>query len=324
MASLTFTVKYPRGFLDKGKTISQGVRVNNYTNKDIERFGCSKKNVLPLNIPETSITLPLEKLILTFNNIIKTYKLNPDTYLALNNISDILTDEESVLKYALIKLNGTHGRCIIIDNSDPSTSISFPIVKYNPVLKETKTHLLILFNRFLNYKDKNKEDIIMYEGHHLFIHLYAIIIDSFHSTNPDVQIKKDCTNTFSMITLLELLLNKKHKNILNFYINNIALPISEIDENINHDDIANDDSGDDDEWDKEDFDPLKNIITLPIIPPIIPSVIIPSNTIIKSIIEDYNKTDTKNEDKINDKIEDKINDKINKITDDIPDDWDSI
>ena len=66
-----------------------------------------------------------------------------------------------------------------------------------------------------------------------------------------------------MITLLELLLNKKHKNILNFYINNIALPISEIDEKINHDDIANDDSGEDDEWDKEDFDPLKNIITLP-------------------------------------------------------------
>ena len=303
----TFTVKYPRGFLDKGKTIAHGVRVNNYTNKEIERYGCSTNNVLPSNIQETSITLSLETLISTFNTIIKTYKLNPDTYLALNTISDILTNEESVLKYALVKLNGTHGRCVIIENSK---STVHPIITYNPILKETKTHLLILFNRFLNYKDKNKEDIIMYEGHYLFIHLFSIIIDSFHFPNPDVQIKKNCTNTFSMITLLELLLNKKHKHILNFYINDIPLPLLEINEKLNNGDNGdNGDSGEDDEWDKEDFDPFNNTLTLP---PLI-SPLISSTKSIKSVIEDYNKTDNT--------IEAKIEDTIN---DDIPDDWDSI
>lgn len=314
MSPPTFTVKYPRGFSDKGKTIAQGVRVNNYTNNEVERYGC--KCVIPSIFKETSITLSLETLISTFNNIINKYKLNPDTYLTINRISEILAneEEESIIKYVLVKLNGTHGRCISVKNSDPSTSISFPIISYNPILKETKQHLLILFNRFLNYKDKNKEDIIIYEEQPLFIHLYAIIIDSFHFPNPDVQIKKDCTDTFAMITLLELLLNKKHKNIINFYINNIPLPLSELEVKINNDennDVNNDVSGEDDEWDKEDFEPLKHSLPTSSIP--LPEKIIDSNT--------YD-----NESKINlldnnDKYNEN-NEKTNE-TDEIPDNWDT-
>lgn len=311
MAPPTFTVNYPRGFPDKCKSIGSGVRVNNYTNNEVERYGRNNYSI-PSTVSETSITLPLETLISTFNIIINKYKLNPDTYLALNKISEILTTEESVVKYALVKLNGTQGRSLIIINNDPSASISYPTITYNPNLKDTKKYLLTLFNRFLNYKDKNKEDIVMYEGQPLFIHLFAIIIDSFHFPNPEVLIKKDCTDTFAMITLLELLLNKKHKNILNFHINNIPLPKVEVDETLN-----NDDNSEDDDWDREDFEPFKYSQLSSVLPPLIPSVIpsvIPSITIIKPIIEDYNYT----------KINNISNPIPNKITDDIPDDWDSL
>ena len=312
----TFTVKYPRGFADKGKTISQGVRVNNYTNNEVERYGC--KFVIPSIFKETSITLPLETLISTFNNIINKYKLNPDTYLTLNSISKILTNEESVVKYALVKLNGTNGRCVSIKNSDPSTSISYPIISYNPILKETKQYLLILFNRFINYKDKNKEDIIIYEEQPLFIHLFTIIIDSFHFPNPDVQIKKDCTDTFAMITLLELLVNKKHKNIINFYINNIPLPLSELEVKINDDEnnyVNNDDSGEDNEWDNEDFELLKHSLPSSSIP--LPKKIIDSNT----YDNEYKINLLDNNDKYNEKTNE--TNETNE-TDEIPDNWDTL
>lgn len=312
MSPPIFTVNYPKGFLDKPNTASSGVRIRNYTNRDLELYGGNI--VMSSIVKETSITLPLDTLISTFNTIINTYKLNPDTYLGLNNISDILTNEDSVVKYALVKLNGTQGRCIAVKNSDPSTSMSFPFVTYNPILKEAKKHLLILFNRFLICKDKNKEDIIMYEGRPLFIHLFAIIIDSFHFPNPEILIKKDCTDTFSMITLLELLLNKKHKHILNFYINAIPLPKIDMDIKLtgkSRDNKHNEDSEDDD-WDTEEFIPrMQHHTPLPIESQSIPSLIIPS-TIIDPIIEDNHKTN------------DIPSDIPDKITSDIPDEWDSL
>jgi hypothetical protein len=246
-----FTVNYPKGFIDKEHTAGSGVRIRNYTNKDIEKYGAEP--VIPSIVSETSITLPLETLTSTFNTIINTYKLTPNKYLALNKISEILTNEESVVKYALVKLNGTQGRCFTIKNSDIATSLSFPFVTYNPNLKETKKHLLMLFNKFLIQKEKNKEDIIMYEGQPLFIHLFAIIIDSFHIYNPEILIKKNCTDTFSMITLLELLLKKKYKHLLDFHINNIPLPKSEVLEVSKS--ILNQDDSSDDDWDTDDFVP---------------------------------------------------------------------
>ena len=308
----TVTVNYPKGFLDKENTASSGVRIRNYTNKDLELYGTDP--VIPSLVSETSITLPLEILTSTFNTIIKKYKLTPDTYLALNKISNILTTEESVVKYALIKLNGTQGRCFTIKNSDIATSLSYPFVTYNPNLKETKKHLLMLFNKFLIYKDKNKEDIIMYEGQPLFIHLYAIIIDSFHFSNPEIKIKKDCTDTFAMITLLELLLKKKYKHLLDFYINTIPLPKIDVDIKLtgtSRYNKHNEDSEDseDDDWDTEEFIPRMQHHT-PLPPPLMPS------TIIDPIVEDNHKT--------NDIPSDIPSDIPDKITSDIPDEWDSL
>jgi hypothetical protein len=123
--------------------------------------------------------------------------------------------------------------------------VGFPIITYNPILKDIKKYLSILFNKFLNHKAKNKEDIIMYEGHQLFIHLFAIIIDSFYIPNPLVQIKKDCTDTFAMITLLELLLNKKYKNIIKSHINNPQLHLT-----LNNNNTINaSEYFEDDDWD---------------------------------------------------------------------------
>jgi hypothetical protein len=237
------SVIYPKGFLDKPLKCGR---------PDSKEF-CEKwekfKVVQPLNIIEESIPTTLEELILNFNKIINTYKSNPEHYLSLNNISKILTNEESVIKHALSKLDGTKGRCVI---SKTVTSVyrSYEYVSYNPILKETKKQLLILFNRFKKTNDTNESDIILYEGNKLFIHLFAIVIDSLHV--PDEK-KKDCTDIFPMITLLELLLNKKYKTILESRINNIPLPIS-ISTLENND--ADNNSGDDDEWDKDDFELL--------------------------------------------------------------------
>ena len=292
-----FTVNYPKGFIDKEHTVGSGVRIRNYTNKQLETYRADP--VIPSLVSETSITLPLKTLISTFNTIINTYKLTPDKYLALNKIFEILTNEESVVKYALVKLNGTQGRCFTIKNSDIATSLSFPFVTYNPNLKETKKHLLMLFNKFLIQKEKNKEDIILYEGRPLFIHLFAIIIDSFHIYNPEILIKKNCTDTFSMITLLELLLKKKYTVIIDSSIKNIPLPKSLLSKSI----VEKDDSSDDD-WDTDDFIPRTNSH-------ILPEIIIPSNS-----IEDKN--DIKNE------ITTDTTTNIADRTEEIPDDWNSL
>jgi hypothetical protein len=296
MAQSILTVLYPKGFLDKpllsGRPDSKAF---------CEKWKTFRAPEQPLNILEETLPTTLEELILNFNNIMNTYKSNLEHYLALNEISKILTNEESVIKNALSKLDGTKGRCVI---SKTVTSVfrSYEYVSYNPNLKETKKQLLILFNRFKKINDTNETDIIMYEGQPLFIHLFAIIIDCFHVQDDK---KKDCTDIFPMITLLELLLNKKYKHSLECHINKIPLPITSLKQT-----VEDNDSGDDDEWDKEDFTPLK---TTDIQDKILEqsSDILIDFTIInhESILEndkkkDENITEDKNED--------------------IPDDWDMI
>jgi len=280
------SVIYPKGFLDKpllsGRPDSKAF---------CEKWKAFRAPEQSLNITEEIISTTLEELILNFNKIMNTYKSNPEQSLALNTVSKILTNEESVIKNALSKLDGTKGRCVI---SKKVTSVyrSYEYVSYNPNLKETKKQLLILFNKFKQTNDTNKTDIIMYEDKPLFIHLFSIVIDSLHVPEPDGK-KKDCTDIFSMITLLELLLKKKYKTILEHKINSIPLSITE---QVSNDNNA-DESGDDDEWDKDDFEPLQNPVPEPEI--IIPSV-------------------TKND---NDLSIEKNDD--NK-TEEIPDDWDTI
>ena len=243
----TLTVVYPKGFLDK--PLLSGRPDSKAFCEKWEKFRAPEQ---PLNIIEEIIPTTLEELILNFNKIINRYKANPDKYVAINEISKILTNEESVIKNALTKLDGTKGRCVI---SKTITSVfrSYEYVSYNPNLKETKKQLLILFNRFKKMNETNVSDIIMYEEKPLFIHLFAIVIDCFHV--PDDK-KKDCTDIFSMITLLELLLTKKYKTILEHKINNTPLPSTTIKKTI-EDNV----SDGDDEWDKDDFEPIKTIHT---------------------------------------------------------------
>ena len=313
MALLEFTVNYPRGFHDPIVAVSSGCRVDVPTNKERERFPDRYTKRTQVVLP-SSTTLTLEKLILIFNNIIKTYKLNPDRYLALNAISAIITNEESVVKNALILLNGKQGRFVYVKNHDPATMNCMKMTNYNPILKEIKNHLLILFHRFLIHKEKNTEDIIMFEGHYLFIHLFAIIIDSFRYPDHYVIGNKDCTDTFAMITLLEVLLKKKYKNNLNFHINSIPLPKVEVEVEVKVE-VNADDVYEDDEWDKDDFELSFLRQTIPAPPPApappAPVIIQPSTIIIEPI------TDTKID---TDLLEIKNEDK----TEDIPDDWDSI
>ena len=253
MNQAKLSVLYPKGFLDKP------LKWGRPDSKDFCEKWEKFKVEQPLNILEESIPTTLEELILNFNKIINTYKAIPEHYLALNNISKILTNEESVIKNALCKLDGTKGRCV---KSKTVTSVyrSYEYVSYNPILKETKKQLLILFNIFKKMNDTNETDIIMYEDKPLFIHLFSIVIDSLHV--PDEK-KKNCTDIFPMITLLELLLNKKYKTILEHKINTVPLPlplplpISEQESKANGNGNGNgDDSVDDDEWDKDDFEPV--------------------------------------------------------------------
>ena len=246
MALSTFTVIYPKGFLDKKQTQFG----NNHSKEHCDRYGSITDSS---NIIEEIIPTSLEELILYFNKIINKYKSNPTVYLALNDISKILINEESVIKYALPKLDGTKGRCVI-SKKITYVARSYAYISYNPILKETRKQLLILFNRF---KKSNEADIIMYEGHQLFIHLFAIVIDSLHVPFPDGK-KKDCTDIFPMITLLELLLNKKYKTILESSINNRPLKVSDDDKG-----SVDDESSGDDEWDKDDFEPVKTNLTTP-------------------------------------------------------------
>jgi hypothetical protein len=335
MELLEFTVNYPKGFHDPIVALSSGCRVDVPTFKDREQFPERYSKRTQIVLPSSTI-LTLKQLILIFNKIIKTYKLNPDRYLALNTISAIITNEESVVKNALTLLNGKQGRFVYVKNHDPSTIGSMIMTDYNPILKETKNHLLILFHRFLIHKEKNTEDIIMFEGQPLFIHLFALIIDSFRYPDSYVIGKKDCTDTFAMITLLEVLLKKKYKNTFNFYINNIPLPKVDVEIKIEVEVNTEVNAGEcnvsefeDDEWDKDDFVPLcikqsipapSTLIQSPPLPSPPPPIIQASTTIIEPIIEpiieDYKKT--------NDVLDTLSNSVPDEITEEIPDDWDSL
>jgi len=293
-------VEYPKGFLDKRITIFSG---RNYSKDHCDKYGTDKPD--PTNILAETIPITIEELILNFNKIINTYKSNPTVYLELNNISKILTNEESVIKHALNKLDGTKGRCVI-SKKVTYISRSYEYISYNPILKETRKQLLILFNRF---KKSNEADIIMYEGHQLFIQLFAIIIDSLDVPCPDGK-KKDCTDIFPMITLLELLLNKKYKNILESSINNkplplhLPLPIPELKQ------VNNDEESGDDEWDKDDFEPIVSI----------PTTLSTPSTIIEAKIDSSSKNDNELIEKTIDEDKTKIDEKQ---IEEIPDDWDN-
>ena len=304
MAKPTLNVIYPKGFLDKpllsGRPDSKAF---------CEKWKAFRAPEQSLNIIEETLSTTLEELILNFNKIINTYKSNPEQSLALNTIYKILTNEESVIKNALSKLDGTKGRCVI---SKTVTSVfrSYEYVSYNPNLKETKKQLLILFNKFKQTNDTNKSDIIMYEDKPLFIHLFSIVIDSLNVPEPDGK-KKDCTNIFPMITLLELLLNKKYKTILEHKINNIPLPISDDNDECKGEgkgECKGEGSGDDDKWDKDDFEPVITTKTTELLqtphPEPEPEIIIPSVT--------------KNDNDLSIEKNDE-----NK-TEEIPDDWDTI
>jgi len=196
MSLTTIKVNYPRGFLDKINQTGNGIRNNGFTKDQCAKWGVKEER--QKLVDETFVTLPLPTLITTFNNIINTYKLNTEKALALHTITELITTEDTVVKHLLTKLNGTHGRSVILKNDK---SIIFPTITYIPVLKETKQYLLILFNRFLKCKQEDKDNekdnkMIMYEGRELFIYLFAIIIDTFYIPNPLVQIKKDCTDNF--------------------------------------------------------------------------------------------------------------------------------
>ena len=297
------SVIYPKGFLDKP------LKWGRPDSKDFCEKWEKFKVEQPLNIIEETIPTTLEELILNFNKIINTYKAIPDKYLALSNISKILTNEESVIKHALCKLDGTKWR-FVISKTVTSVYRSYEYVSYNPILKETKKLLLILFNRFKKMNDTNETDIIMYEDKQLFIHLFAIVIDSFDV--PDDK-KKDCTNIFPLITLLELLLNKKYKTILEHKINSIPLPITEQYSKANGNDDG-DDSGDDDDWDKDDFEPVITTKTSDLLqnPNPEPEIIIPAD--IKADI----KADTKNDNNLS---TEKNNEEK---TAEIPEEWDAI
>ena len=274
MALSTFTVIYPKGFLDKKQTQFG----NNHSKEHCDRYGSITDSS---NIIEEIIPTSLEELILYFNKIINKYKSNPTVYLALNDISKILINEESVIKYALPKLDGTKGRCVI-SKKITYVARSYAYISYNPILKETRKQLLILFNRF---KKSNEADIIMYEGHQLFIHLFAIVIDSLHVPFPDGK-KKDCTDIFPMITLLELLLNKKYKTILESSINNRPLKVSDDDKG-----SVDDESSGDDEWDKDDFEP---VASTPTPTPSTPSTPLPA--IIEAKIDSSSKNEENSDD----------------------------
>ena len=145
MDKSTFTVIYPKGFLDKKQTQFG----NNHSKEHCEKYGSMTD---PSNVLEEIIPTTLEELILNFNKIINKYKSNPTLYLALNDISKILINEESVIKHALSKLDGTKGRCVI-SKKVTYVARSYEYVSYNPILKEIKKQLLILFNIFKKSND---------------------------------------------------------------------------------------------------------------------------------------------------------------------------
>ena len=293
-----FTVIFPNGF-----NIKKPKHQMHPLSKDQDAY--EKRDFIepPSIFDEEHIPFTLQELLSNFHNINNIYKSNPDKLLDIDKIFKFLTTEESLKKNVLTKIEGKTGRCVI----------SKKIIHYNefiyyiPILKETRKKLLILFNTFIKCSKENiakedisKENIIIYEDTNtpLFIHLYAIIIDSLHVINPlDLNIK-NCTDIFPLITLLEILLNKKYKTIIQTAFQKSRAKTEDTEE-------PQGIEGFDDDWDKDDFDPT----TLPIEKP-----------------NDEKPNDEKPNEKPNEKnIEKPTNNKPNDMpADDIPDEWDSI
>ena len=287
--NLSFTVEFPKGFLDSR---SQNDTYSKYAfSKEIVDKYFSNVHAQQQIILSEYINFTLEELISNFHKINNIYKSNPEQSLFINEISKFITTEDSLIKNVLPKIEGRKGRYVI---SKQIYCVYSPnkFVSYNPILKDTRKNLLILFNIFSKCK---KEDIIMYENKPLFIYLFAIIIDCLHVTNPNDLNKKNCTDVFPMITLLELLLNKKYKHVLESSINKIK------------DNEIADSNLDDNEWDNDNFNPCAYL---------------PSNIIISPITP----IETKNDDIPNNisKIPDETPNNISKISDETPDNWDTI
>jgi len=286
-----FTVIFPNGY-----NIKQAKHQMHPLSKDQDAY--EKRDFIepPSIFDEEHIPFTLQELLSNFHNINNTYKSNPDKLITINEISKFLTNEESVKKHVLTKIEGKLGRCVISKTITHYNEFLY----YIPILKETRKNLLILFNNFIkcSKEDIAKENIIMYEDKPLFIHLYAIIIDSLHVVNPIDPNVKNCTDIFPLITLLELLLNKKYKAA--FQKSRAKTEDTEAAEAAEGIEVF------DDDWDKDDFDPTTLSIEKPI----------------------DDKTIEKNIDKPIDNIP--INNKPNNIkpnnipTDDIPDEWDNI
>ena len=286
MTKYKFNVLYPKGFYEMITVVSSK---NPITNEQFESFNRITSNIKPKisnNISEEIVIISLEELFIIFEIIIKKYKEIENSFLAINEIYKEITIEISkkqinteinlVLTKLLKRLDGTKGRTVLIPNKGYCD-------KYIPILKETKKHLLFLFNKFLKCPDT---DIIIFEDKILFIQLFAIIIHYFQ-TDKSYNTGKinDCTELIKMITLLELLIKKQYKPILESALNNMLsdspLPFSILEKN------NESDSEPDDEWDQEDFDPfVPELIKPELIKPVstIKEFIKPVSTIQESII----------------------------------------
>ena len=302
MSKYNFTVLYPKGFYAQ---IKGNYGKNVMTNEQLERCNHKISNILikhSNNIPDQSVNITLDELFLIFTKIIKKYKEVEKSFLAINEIYNELSKEIAknlkdtelnlILTNSLKRLDGTKGRTIILPNGGYDT--------YIPILKETKKHLLFLFNKFVKCPDT---DIIIFEDKALFSHLFAIIIHYLQTD--DTGRITDCTNLIKMITLLELLLKKKYKPILDSALNNMLLqsplPFSTLEKNLEKNNDS--DSGSDDEWDKDDFEPylspelnqklISEQTPNPIPEPVPTSSLIPN---FKVITECCDKSETEDED----------------------------
>ena len=263
MSKYNFKVVYPKGFLEL--TIASSTR-NPLSLEQYNRTYNITSNIktkVSNNVAEEIVTVSLEELFIVFKKIIKKYKETENSFLAINEIYNDLTKEISkeisneitkktmttelslILTNVLKNLDGTKGRHLNIPNRGYCD-------RYVPILKDTKKHLLSLFNKFLKCPDT---DVIMFEDKILFIQLFAIIVYSFQYKTGGSGVL--CTNSINMITLLELLLKKEYKPILESALNNLLssnpLPFSTLEKNLEIDNDSG--SGSDDEWDRDDFVP---------------------------------------------------------------------
>jgi hypothetical protein len=259
MSKYNFKVVYPKGFLELTTASSTRNPLSLEQYNRTYNITSNIKTKVSNNVAEEIVTVSLEELFIVFKKIIKKYKETENSFLAINEIYNDLTKEISneitkktmttelslILTNVLKNLDGTKGRHLNIPNRGYCD-------RYVPILKDTKKQLLSLFNKFLKCPDT---DVIMFEDKILFIQLFAIIVYSFQYKTGGSGVL--CTNSINMITLLELLLKKEYKPILESALNNMLssnpLPFSTLEKNLETDNDS--DSGSDDEWDRDDFVP---------------------------------------------------------------------